>query len=45
MNNYHSFLLGLITGLSIQSCIKKEKKLYYDYKVPPVHDRLKLYFG
>lgn len=45
MNNYHSFLLGLITGLSIQSCIKKEKKLYYDYKVPPVQDRLKLYFG
>ena len=45
MNNYHSFLLGLLTGLSIQSCIKKEKKFYYDYKVPPVHDKLKLYFG
>ena len=45
MNHYHSFLLGLICGISINSCIKKEKQLYYDYKIPPVNDRLKLYFG
>ena len=44
MNHYYSFLLGLICGISIKPCIKKEKKLYYDYKVP-VQDTLKLYFG
>ena len=31
--------------VGINSCIKKEKQLYYDYKIPPVHNRLKLYFG
>ena len=45
MNHYQSFLCGLLLGLSIKPCIKREKKLYYDYKVPPVHDTLKLYFG
>ena len=41
-----SFFSGFMLGYTINNYINSKKNfIYKDYKIPPINDSLKLYFG